>query len=606
MLRVLQERSSVQSGRRWISTLLVALMAFLLASGQAGAGEPDPIFNDGFDGVVGPNSDVEAARFLDQASFGGRLSDIAHLRAIGYSAWINEQVAAGVSGIKPFLNWMALTEGVYQQHRLEAWLINAAQLYDPAIPLATHNDQLRQRVAFALSEIMVVSDKNAALTFQPWALGDYYDTLSLDAFGNFRDLLEDVTLHPAMGRYLSMLGNRKNDPVLNIRPDENYAREVLQLFSIGLSQLNADGTPVLVGGNPVPTYNQDVVRGFAHVFTGWNFAGCTVENYDDCGPGNPYESEWQTPMQAVEAFHDNSTDKQLLNYPGVALPGGVLTAGGNAQQELDAALDNIFHHPNVGPFIARQLIQRLVTSNPTPAYVQRVAAKFADNGGGVRGDMQAVVRAILLDDQARHGQLSSPSTFGKLREPILRLARLWRVAPAHSVNGHTFRYSHPRDQYGQLPLSAPSVFNFFKPDFAQPGEIRNAGLVSPEFQIATDTQLVTAPNELGWRIFYFYVGSRYSVVWENGAPVPEEALMDYTALKALAANPATLVDHLNLVMMAGSMSDYMRGLLITRLQGTPPDHLPGQPDGAAVDVALFRVQQALYLIVNSAEFNIQK
>jgi hypothetical protein len=180
------------------------------------------------------------------------------------------------------------------------------------------------------------------------------------------------------------------------------------------------------------------------------------------------------------------------------------------------------------------------------------------------------------------------------------------VAPARSVNGHVFRWSHPEDEYGQLPLSAPSVFNFFKPDFAQPGEIRAAGLVSPEFQIATDTQLVSAPNALGWRIFYFYAGSRYSLVWENGAPVPQEALMDYGALKALALTPAALVDHLDLVMLSGRMSGYMRQLLIDRLQAPPPDQVPGQPGGVAADVALWRVQQALYLIVNSPEYNVQR
>ncbi|HPF72874.1 MAG: DUF1800 family protein [Rhodanobacteraceae bacterium] len=589
--------------QRWGCLLLLCLglLAALPVAAQ------DAVFSDSFEGFeLGPNSDEDAARFLDQASFGGRLEDIAHVRAIGYEAWLAEQFAAPVSELLPFLEWVGQSEGVYQQHRLEAWLVNAAQLYDPASPSATHDDQLRQRVAFALSEIMVVSDRNAALLFQPYALGSYYDMLAHDAFGNFRDLLEDVTLHPAMGKYLSMLGNRKNDPVLNIRPDENYAREVLQLFSVGLYRLNPDGSRMLDLGEPIPTYDQNVVRGFAHVFTGWNFAGCNSGNYDSCAPGNPDDAEWQSPMQAVEAFHDTTTSKQLLDYPGVALPGGVLGAGGNAQQELDAALDNIFNHPNVGPFIGHLLIQRLVTSNPSPAYVQRVAAAFNDNGSGVRGDMQAVVRAILLDEDARTGQDTAPTTFGKLREPFTKLVRVWRVAPAHSVNGRVFRWSHPSDEYGQLPLSSPSVFNFFKPDFAQPGEIRNSGRVSPEFQIATDTQLVSAPNELGWRIFYFYVGSHYSVVWENNAPVPEEALMDYTALKTLAADPAALVDHLNLTMMSGQMSDYMRDLLITRLQGTPPDNLPGQPGGAPMDIPLFRVQQALYLIVNSPEFNVQK
>lgn len=578
----------------------VFLLALLACAVQPAMAQS--IFSSGFES----DPDADAARFLDQASYGARPQDIARVRQLGLEGWLQQQFSAPISLQKSYLDWLRTQGGsVYQAQRQEAWFIHAAQLPDPSDPAHAHDDQLRQRVAFALSQMLVVSDRNATLLFQPWALADYYDMLARNAFGNYRTLLEEVTLHPAMGTFLSMRGNRKPDTTLNIRPDENYAREVLQLFSIGLHQLNADGSPILVDGRRVPTYEQAQVRGFAHVFTGWNFAGCTAQNYASCGPGTPEHPAWSSPMAAVEAFHDTSTPKQLLVYPGVALPGGLLAPGGNARQELDAALDNIFHHPNVGPFVARQLIQRLVTSNPSPAYVQRVAAVFDNNGQNVRGDLRAVVRAILLDAQAREGHRLDPQNFGKLRDPITKLVRLWRITDARSGNGRVFRWSHIRDQFGQLPLSAPSVFNFFRPDFAQPGEIRDAGLVSPEFQIATDTQLVSAPDELGWRIFLFYVGSRYSVVWENGAAVPEETLMDYSALKTLATDPAQLIDHLDLLLTSRSMSSSMRQLLINRLQGTPPDNIPGQPAGTQ-DVPLWRVQQALYLIVNSPEFNIQK
>ncbi len=589
--------------RRWLAVGCVVVLAAL--SLPVAAGTTALIFGNGFEvndgaGQLDPEA---AARLLDQATYGGRLSDIAQLQALGVDAWLDAQFAAPISRQQPYLDFVRQGSGVYQQHRLEAWFIHSAQLADPSDPGHAHGDQLRQRVAFALSEVMVVSDRNAALLFQPWALASYYDMLAQHAFGNYRELLEDVTLHPAMGRYLSMLGNRKTDVALNIRPDENYAREILQLFSIGLHQLNLDGSRVLDGnGQPIPTYTQDVVRGFAHVFTGWNFDDCSVPEYDDCAPGNPYESPWFSPMQPIEAFHDNTTNKQLLNYPGVSLPGGVLMAGGDARSELEAALDNIFMHPNVGPFMARHLIQRLVTSNPTPGYVQRVASVFNNNGAGVRGDLGAMVRAILKDSEARHGPQLLGQDFGKLREPLTKLVRLWRNTDARSENGRVFQYSHPEDEFGQLPLSAPSVFNFFKPDFAQPGEIRDAGLVSPEFQIHTDTQLVTAPNALGWRIFYFYVGTVYSV-----AQAEEETLMDYGPLKLLAANPAALIDHLDLVMMSGQMSDYMRATLLQRLTDPAlPDRLPGQPDGAPFDLPLHRVQQALYLIVTSPEFSVQK
>ena len=568
------------------------------------------IFVDNFEPPPAAITQAQAARFLDQATFGGRLSDIAQVSGQGYDGWLTQQFSAPISLQKPYLDWLrSQSLGVYQPARVAAWFTHAAQLADPSHPTHQHDDQLRQRVAFALSEVMVVSDRNAALTYQPWALADYHDTLARNAFGNYRQLLEQVTLHPAMGRYLSMLGNRKTDATLNIRPDENYAREILQLFSIGLVRLNPDGSmfdgdPATPGVQPVPTYDQNTVRGFAHVFTGWNFSTCTVQTWTTCeNGGTPEHPSWTTPMQPFETFHDTTTAKQLLIYDGVSLPGGVLAPGGDARQELAAALDNIFHHPNVGPFMARHLIQRLVTSNPTPGYVQRVAGVFGNNGQGVRGDLRAVVRAILLDDEARNGHLAAPGTFGKLREPITRLVRLWRVAPGASANGHVFEYSEPDDEFGQLPLSAPSVFNFFRPDFAQPGEIRDAGLVSPEFQIHTDTQLVSAPNYLGWRIFYFWQGSNYSV-----AQAPEETLMDYSALRTLAEDPAALVDHLNLTMMSGQMSGYMRDLLIARLEESPlPDQIPGMSGGTAEQRrTVFRVQQALYLIVTSPEFSIQK
>ena len=311
---------------------------------------------------------------------------------------------------------------------------------DPSRGMAVPGDQLRQRVAFALSEIFVVSNKNGTLAYQPWALASWYDMLAANAFGNYRDLLEDATLHPAMGIYLTHMQNQKADAALNIRPDENYAREVLQLFSIGLVRLGSDGTPLLDGGQPIPTYGQAAVRGFAAVLTGWNwnntgcgpttYVCCTEETYARCGPYDYNVPAWKLPIQPIEAFHDNTNAKQLLDYAGAALPGGVLAPGGSAPVELDAALDNIFHHPNVGPFIGRRLIQRLVTSNPSPAYVQRVASAFNNNGNGVRGDLKATVRAILGDPEARFGQWMFPSTFGKLREPLPQEHQLWRAMSA--------------------------------------------------------------------------------------------------------------------------------------------------------------------------------
>jgi uncharacterized protein (DUF1800 family) len=589
------ESSAVR--RRCLRGLCAALfcLAAPLVQAQGLSHKPDAVWRHGFEAPnAGPFSDAEAARFLNQATYGATLADIQHLRAVGYETWFAEQFAETPSYQQPFLDWAGAQAGVYQQQRLEAWLINSIGLYDPSNPPRVHKDQLRQRVALALSEIFVVSDQNPGLLLQAWSTGSWYDMLTRNAFGNYRTLLEDVTLHPAMGVYLSMVGNRKPDATLNIRPDENYAREVLQLFSIGLKQLNADGSPVLAAGQPVPTYNQNTVRGFAHVFTGWNFNDCSTAEYPDCVGEyhNPDSSAVRDPMLPFEAYHDSTTAKQLLVYDGVQPAGGLLQPGGTAPQELAIALDNIAKHPNVGPFMGRLLIQRLVTSNPSPAYIARISAVFADNGAGVRGDLRAVVKAILLDPEARYGfSGANADRYGKLREPMLKLVQLWRITAPRSVNGRINLSIDPAEWYGQAPLRSPSVFNFFRPTFQQPGEIRDLGLFSPEFQIATDTMLVATPNDLDWRIFYFYIGSTYSYAQE-----PNALLMDYGAtLSPLAADPAALVERLNLLLMSGQISPFMRDVLVTRVTALPNDNRGRD-----------RVQHALYLVLNSPEYSIQK
>jgi uncharacterized protein (DUF1800 family) len=586
----------------WLRAMGCGALALLAGTAAAqGLGHrPDQMRRSGFEAAnAGPFTDAEAARFLNQATFGATLDDIQHLRQVGYEAWFEEQFAAPPSYQAPYLDWVSTRpagqNGVYQQQRLEAWLINAVGLYDPSNPPRVHNDQLRQRVAFALSEIFVVSDQNAGLLLQAWSTASWYDMLADNAFGNYRNLLEDVTLHPAMGVYLSMIGNRKPDTTLNIRPDENYAREVLQLFSIGLKQLGIDGTPLTgPNGQPLPTYNQNTVRGFAHVFTGWNYNNCSSAEYPDCVGEyhNPDSSSVRDPMLAFEAYHDTTTTKQLLVYTGAQPAGGVLTPGGSAQMELAIALDNIAGHPNVGPFMARLLIQRMVTSNPSPAYIERVARVFNAEDGGVRGDMRAVLKAILLDSEARFGHVGGgASRYGKLREPWLKLVQLWRITAPRSTNGRINLLINPSEWYGQAPLRSPSVFNFFRPTYQQPGEIRDLGLVSPEFQIATDTMLVATPNDLDWRIFYFYIGSTYSYALD-----PDQLLMDYAAtLNPLAANPGQLVDRLSLLLMSGQMSPFMRDVLLTRLNALPNNN--GGRD---------RVQHALYLVLNSPEYAIQK
>lgn len=584
-----------------IGTIALAIGSPAVLAQDALSHWPDTMFHHGFEALdVGPRSDTDAARFLAQTTFGPTAADIQHLRNIGYRAWFDEQLAEPMTQEIDYLNWVAsIPEPVYQNARVEAWWLGALGGPDPAVPTRIHRDQLRQRVAFALSEIFVISKVNGAVSGQVRSAAHYYDRLATHAFGNFRTLLEEVTLHPAMAHYLSMFKNRKPDLAENIRPDENYAREVLQLFSIGLIQLNADGTPRLLGGEPVPTYGQSTVRGFAHVFTGWNWKNCYQGNSWDwqfCEPG-PNGSYWLEPLEPVESMHDTEGPevdgngqryKQLLDYPGVALPGGRLPAGGNARSNLAAALDNIFRHPNVGPFMARALIQRLVTSNPSPAYVARVSAVFDDNGSGVRGDLGAVVRAIVFDTEARMGPYARAETFGKVREPLLRLAHLRRAMDARAQTGR-FQDWNPEFDYGQAPLASPSVFNFFKPDYSPPGELSTRGLLAPELQIHTESQITAQTNALGNQVFWGYLGQTYAE--------PNSILIDSTRDAALAANPAALVDRYNLLLLSGQMSPWMRAHLIAYLEGITsdtPNHLRQ------------RVHEALYLIVNSPEYAVQK
>lgn len=610
---------------RWAALATLALFLPLSpAIGQGLSHLPDAGFHDSFDGVAGAfSSNADATRFLAQSTFGATADDIAHLRLIGYQGWLNEQFAQAASTQTQYLDWISSTfpdEYLSDDSRMEIWSINAAGTPDPSragFPDNAPSDQLRQRVAFALSEIFVVSNSNGTLAYQPWALTSYYDMLAADAFVNYRVLLEDVTKHPAMGIFLSSIQNQKADAEQNIHPDENYAREVMQLFSVGLEQLNTDGTPKLAGGQPIPTFDQTTVRGFAAVFTGWDFnnIGCGDETYtcctydvtDDhyidtffyCGPSAGDDPPWRHPMQPIEHYHDGTSDKQLLSYAGVAIPGGLLHGIPDAQAEMTAALDNLFNHPNVGPFIATRLIQRLVTSNPSPAYVQRVAQTFNNNGSGIRGDLKAVVKAILLDSEARYGQWSRPDTFGKLREPLLKATQLWRAMAARSADGRIGNlrpYPPIEFQYGQAPLRSPTVFNFFKPDYRQPGEVTTRGLNSPEFQVLGDTLVVATPNNLYYQIFCYYAGT--DACWDGGDDDTLQLQEDRDAALA-ASDPAQLVDDYSVLLMGGQMSPFMRDVIVTRLNAIEDDP-PRHPIGRT------RVQHALYLIMNSPEYSIQK
>lgn len=510
----------------------------------------------------------DAARFLYQTTFGAQLSEIRRLQIIGYENWLNEQMAMQATLQEPCMQAVLDNPDLplYQNSRQEAWFLNSAEA----------EDQLRQRMAFALSQLFVVSDQ-ASLGNEVMGLAKYYDYFAINAFGNFRDMLEDVTLNTMMGFYLGMFKNAKADPVLGTQPDENYAREVLQLFTIGLHQMNMDGSLVLdIDDNPVPTYDQTTIENFARVFTGWNYAGCEDNNWEWCYPDGKTVFGY-APMEPIEAYHD--TDAKIL------LNGQVIPAGQNAQQDLSAALDNIFNHPNVPPFISKQLIQRFVTSNPSTAYIQRVANVFADNGNGVRGDLAAVMRSILLDDEARNNSFISNNSFGKLKEPLIRYMNLIRAFEARSRTGRYGNWN-PEFSYLQRALGSPSVFNFFSPGFQLPGPIRDQGLVSPEFQITSETTVITVANEMNDAANR---GHHEYAHWNESMP-----LLQLQRELLLFNDPNALLDHLDLLLFAGQMTAHTRTTALS---------LWSNLDDSS-DVS--RVASLLYVLVLTPEFVVQK
>lgn len=509
-----------------------------------------------------------AQRFLTQATFGARTQDIASVAAIGYQAWLTNQFALPISTHSSAMQ--AVTSAytnVYAEHKVLAWWQRS--MHAP--------DQLRQRMAWALSQIFVISDFNDTLGNNWQSMVSFYDTLLSHAFGNYRDLLLAVALHPAMGIYLSHFQNQKADPALNRFPDENFAREVMQLFSIGLWELNPDGTQKLTNGVPIPTYNNSNITEFARVFTGlswpvgntnvwWEFYWPTNDDYRLTGT-----------MRMWQSFHDTNT-KHLLR-------GTILPAGQPGMKDVRDAIDNLYNHPNVGPFFGRLLIQRFTTSNPSTGYVARVAAAFANNGQGVRGDLRAVLTAILTDPEARDYAWMEAPTEGKLKEPYLRATQLARAFDAAASNGF-YEMWWLQEVLGMAPYRSPSVFNFYLPNFQPAGPIRDAGLVGPEFQITTATTGITVPNYLLWCVYYGM----------NRWPFdpPTDVKMNFTPWLPLANDLDRLLGGLDLLLTGGNLPPAKHQILreaLSRIGTNEP---------------LERVQNAVYLMGISPEFAVQK
>lgn len=513
-------------------------------------------------------SDAEAARFLTQATFGPTRADIDRLKALGIDAWITEQMSKPVSYLSAdtVAEWEAVPEGGRGNdnarpgfhHRNSAWFKD----------VINGEDQLRQRVAFALSQIFVISIENAQLLQWENGVTSFYDLLMEHAFGNFRSLLEGVTLRPSMGIYLSHLRNAKADPATGALPDENYAREVMQLFTIGLNELQPDGTLKLDDrGLPIATYTNETIQEMAKVFTGWTFASANP-NFDNQFRRSTRDDV--NPMILFPQFHDDSA-KTIVT-------GRVLPAGQGGEADLRDTLDTLFEHPNTGPFISRRLIQRLVTSNPSPGYVYRVAQVFADNGAGQRGDLGAVVRAILTDYEARSEEIAASGSFGKLKEPLLRLTALFRLVPVAAEDGR-LDIRGMDAMLAQEPMRAPSVFNFYEPDFTRPGPLAAAGLYAPEFQILNDTTAITSANMYYNHIF--------------GAPGGVSMVLD--SILPLVNQRDELIALLNLHLAANQFST----ATVAKLQAAY-DSLP------AGTSAENRLRTLLYLAITVPEAAVQK
>lgn len=498
-------------------------------------------------------TEVQAARFLSQASFGPTHAEIARLRTLGYAAWIDQQLDPAQyppTLVQPYLQ-SNLDKGLAEddlgfQQRRNTWLWQAA----------TAGDQLRMRMAFALSEIMVVSDQESKRA-NVMRIADYQDTLSRNAFGSYRSLLKAVTLHPAMGVYLSYAGNRKASTDGSIVPDENYGREVMQLFSIGLLERNADFSPKQdAQGNSIPTYDEKVISAMARVFTGWTYAGLSDAQYS-----RRLERTWE-PMECHPAFHD-SAPKQIFR-------GIVIAAGNDCRASLEQVLDALSTHPNTAPFISRQLIQRFVTSNPSPAYIARVTAVWTSTGG----NLGQVLRAILLDSEARNAPAASDPVYGKPREPLLRLPALWRSFEARYVppadGSIRFRVSGTQDlslTLAQDSQRSPSVFNFFEPDHRLSTADGQPGIYAPELQIVNEATFSSAHNQ------------HEALLWSytsNGTPPTENTrapVLDLSRLIAMAArnDHVAMLDEVNLLMFEGRLGAASKTTLQSMLDNLRAD-----------------------------------
>jgi uncharacterized protein (DUF1800 family) len=532
---------------------------------------------------------------LTQATFGPTDADVSNVMNLGDSAWIDAQLA-----MAPQTNYLArwnsdnaATNGNAGSQTLDSGIYQAAM---------ADGDQLRQRVAYALSQIFVVSTQDKSIgNAKSQASADYYDMLTKDAFGSFRTLIQDVSLHPAMGNYLSALSNAKENPKVGRIPDQNFAREVMQLFTIGLVQLNIDGTPKLgADGNPIYTYSQADIDGLSRVFTGWGWYGPdnSKARWNSSASVLTPDRMWN-PMQAYPDYHSTS-EKDFL---GVTIP---TSATPDTPGDLKVALDTLFNHPNVGPFISKQLIQRLVTSNPSPAYVSRVASVFNNDGTGARGNLAAVVKAILMDDEARNPNNVTNPGFGKIKEPVLRLTSFLRAYHSTSDSGLWLigTTDDAGDQLDQSPMRSDSVFNFYRPGYMNAGGATAFnGLVAPEMQI-TDESSVAGYANFMMSVLQRGVGSNGL----NGTGTRNDVQPDLSGAVNLATDSTALVNDVT----ARLIGDTVDADLKTQIQiavdsiTIPAPNKAGTNGPAIAKAKLNRALTAVMLAIASPEYIVQK
>jgi uncharacterized protein (DUF1800 family) len=584
------ERSSSgeYESARWRGIVTVSFSVVLLAACGGGANEEEArVSAEGEGPFVAQTTEPEASRFLAQASYGADDGSIEDVQRYNYAGWLQRQFAMRPRNAhQAYINSVSASGNNPNQSHVQHTFWKEA---------ATAPDQLRQKVAFALSQIFVISMRDSAVGGYERGVASYLDMLGREAFSNYRVILEQVTLHPMMGIYLSHLRNQKASG--NRVPDQNYAREVMQLFSIGLYELNQDGTPIVVGGQPVETYDNDDIIGLSHVFTGFSWAGPDKQNGRFYGSSsNPPRDPNRDvlPMQSYPQFH-STEEKRFL--------GTVIPAQGtpDADNSLRIALDAIFNHSNVAPFIGRQLIQRLVTSNPSPGYVARVAQAFNTGiydtgswrtGAGARGDMRATIAAVLLDREARDISMVTQIGFGKVREPVLRLAAWMRAYNANSASrnyllGNT---DSSTSSLGQSALRSPSVFNFYRPGYVPPNtSIASANLVAPEFQILHETSVVGYSNFM-----------RSIVPSGVGSNSPRDIQPDYSKEMALADDSDALIDRVDLLLTSGTMSDETKDLVRDAVESVSINPLKSTSGRES------RVHLAVFFTLSSPDFIVQK